>query len=217
MRVAVRMAVVTVFGMMLAADFTAPALLALLILIQPQTAVLQMLAACVLHESAHFLAAAIMHQRPASLHISAAGLRLTLRQSALCPFRTSAVILSAGAAANFLAAAVLRLSGHSAAAGVQLAIGMFNLLPYRCTDGGTLLELTAAELLLPRHGAWIPPLLRGIALTTSVLLGGAMLLCGLHSVPLAAMLCYLTAAEFTGTPLPTARVSQRAQNQCFRC
>ncbi len=184
-------------GITLLADFTAPALLCLLMLIQPQSAVLRVLGACVLHESAHFLAAAITGRKPDTLRISAVGMRLTLKQPALCPLPAYACILLAGAAANLAAAFCCRIAGLHQAAAVQLSLGLFNLLPYRCTDGGTLLHLLAERAGAMQSRRVFRAMMHLPALFCSVLSAALLLHCGIRNLPLFAMLCYLTASELT--------------------
>ena len=182
-------------GMTVAADFTAPALLALLALMQPQEDVLRMIAACVLHESAHFLAAALTCQKPDTLRISAAGMQLSLRKDALCPLSSLTAILLSGVCANLLAAACLFRAGFSAAAQANLSLGLFNLLPYSSTDGGTLLAAFAEHLLLTRHPDRIQPFLRRTALLTTVLLASAMCAAGIRNPSLWGMLAFMTFSE----------------------
>ncbi len=184
-------------GITLAADFTAPALLALLMLMQPQSAVLRVLGACVLHESAHFAAAALTGQHPEMLRISATGMHLNLKQPALCPLPAYACILLAGAAANLAAAFWLCRLGLHRAAAVQLSIGLFNLLPYRCTDGGTLLHLLAERAELMHSRIPFRALLHLPAFLCSLLFAVLLLRSGVRNLPLWAMLCYLTVSELT--------------------
>jgi len=180
-------------GITLLADFTAPALLCLMMLMQPQRAVLRLLSACILHETAHFLAAALTGRRPEALRISAVGLCLTLKQPALCPLPAYTVILLAGSAANLAAAAGFFAAGLRNPACVNLALGLFNLLPCRCTDGGTLLHLLLCRMTL-RHRINPAQVMRGISLMTSLLLAAAMLHRGIGNLTLPAMLCFLTAS-----------------------
>lgn len=182
-------------GMTLAADFSAPALLALLLLTQPRAAVCTLLGACLLHESAHFLAIALAGQKPELLRISAAGLRLTLKQPALCPLSALVCILTAGAAANLIAAAALRFAGRNAAADVQLLLGLFNLLPCRCTDGGALLEALLQHVLLTRRGSLIQPAVTAVSLLTAAALALLLLAARVRSITLWGMLLLLTVSS----------------------
>lgn len=178
-------------GLTLAVDFTAPALLALAALLLPQEMLLRTLAACLLHESAHFLALALTGQRPELLRISAAGLRLELRAAAICPLHKSILILAAGPAANFLAAALLYAAGVPEGGGANLALALFNLLPYRSTDGGTLLHLLLEHRFLESSPERPQQILRAISFLTTA--AAAELLCraGIRNPSLWAMLLFL--------------------------
>ncbi len=97
--------------------------------------------ACLLHESAHFLAFCYYGCKPQMLHISAVGCNLCGEHLAVYPMRQQAVILLSGVTTNLLAAMVCMQAGFVQAAMWQLATAVCNLLPYRSTDGGTLLYL----------------------------------------------------------------------------
>ena len=184
-------------GMELAVDFTAPALLALLSAYLPRAALLQMLSACVLHESAHFLLIALTGQKPAQLRVSAAGLRLTMQRGALCPMGAFCAILLAGAAANLLAAAGFALAGLPDAAAANLSLALFNLLPYRSTDGGTLL-LAALEHRFCASAPELPQrIMRIICIFAAVLLSALLAAAKVRSLSLWGMLLFMTLAELT--------------------
>ena len=179
------------FGLTCAADFTAPALLALTALLLPQEMLLRTLAACLLHESAHFLALALTGQKPELLRISAAGLRLELRAAAICPLHSSILVLSAGPAANFLAAALFHALGHPEAAAANLALGLFNLLPYRSTDGGSLLYLLLEHRLLEHTPERPRQILRAVSFLTTAAAAGILFRAGIRNPSLWGMLLFL--------------------------
>lgn len=130
----------TVCGLELAVDFTAPALLALLAMTLPKSAFFDLCTAALLHEGAHFFAMLLTKRRPERLRLSAAGMELSLHEGVLCPLPQLAAILLAGSLANAAAAMLFAVKGLPDAAAANLALAMFNLLPYRAADGGTLLE-----------------------------------------------------------------------------
>ncbi len=133
------MVCVTILGVQLCIDFTAPALGAMLCLMLPLPAVLQMCLACLLHEAAHFAALWYFGCHPRTLRISALGMELGGEHLTLYPPMQQAVMLLSGAGANLAAGCVCLLGGMADAAMWQFATALCNLLPYRCTDGGTLL------------------------------------------------------------------------------
>ena len=130
---------VNIFGVKVCADFSLPAILALMLLLLPQTEVAVTLLSCVLHEAAHFLALAWYHRKPTYLRISCTGMHMAVPRTALCPIGQFAVILLSGIVSNFLAAALFLYTHKSLAAMTNLSLALFNLLPYRSTDGGTLI------------------------------------------------------------------------------
>lgn len=183
------------FGMSLAVDFTAPALLALLSLLLPPDAILQTVSAGVLHECAHLLMIAATGQKPALLRLSAAGLRLETAGTAVIPLRRFAWILLAGPLSNLLAAILFGACGMQETAAAHGALCLFNLLPYRSTDGGTLLLALLEERMLPTVPERPALILRITALLTTVLLFAAMYFLHLQSWSLAGMLIFMLLSE----------------------
>ena len=167
-------------GLTLAVDFTAPALLALTALLLPQEMLLRTIAACLLHESAHFLALALTGQRPELLRISAAGLRLELRAAAICPLHKSILILAAGPAANFLAAALLYAAGFPEGAGANLALALFNLL-----------YLLLEHRFLERAPERPQQMLRAVSFLTTAAAAGILYRTGIRNPSLWGMLLFL--------------------------
>ena len=182
--------------MTIAVDFTAPALLALLLLVLPPHAVMQTVAAGLVHEAAHLIAIAALRRKPLSLRISAAGLQLTAAGTAVMPLRTFAAILLAGPIANLLCAGGFLVSGMHGAAAAHLSLCLFNLLPCRSTDGGTLLYAALEQRFLP-HSPELPRRILRLLCTAAVaLIALRMYRTGLHNLSLGAMLVYLLLAEY---------------------
>ena len=184
------------FGLRLALDFTAPALLALLSMYLSPAALCRTLAACLLHEAAHLLAIALTGQKPALLRISAAGLRLETCGTAVIPLHLFAGILLSGPLANLIAAAGAALLGMPETAAANLSLCGFNLLPFRSTDGGTLLH----ALLEQRYLTHAPELPRRIGLCLGTAAAAAcfigMYRSGRFQISLCAMLVFMAASEF---------------------
>ena len=190
------MVCVDLCGLRVVLDFTAPALLALLTMLLPAQAVMQTLAACLLHECAHLAAIVLTKQKPAVLHISAAGLRLETAGTAVIPLRFFSVILCAGPLANLAAAAGLFAAGMQGAAAANLSLCLFNLLPYRSTDGGTLLYAWLEERLLPRAPAVPQRVMRLLSVITTLLLLLLMHAAELQNLSLLGMIAYMLLSEF---------------------
>ncbi len=185
-----------ILGMTIAVDFTAPALLALLLLVLPPHAVMQTAAAGLLHEAAHLTAIAVIRRKPLSLRISAAGLQLTAADTAVMPLRTFAVILLAGPFANLLCAGGFLAAGMQGTAAANLSLCLFNLLPCRSTDGGTLLYAALEQRFLP-HSPEMPRwILRALCTAAIALISLWMYVNSLRNLSLSAMLIYLLLAEY---------------------
>ena len=186
---------ITICGIELAVDFTLPATLALLLLILPQNDVAATIFACLLHELAHFLTLIWYKRKPTQLRISGIGMRLAIPQTALCPMRELAVILLSGVAANFIASASFLYLSKPFSAMTNCTLALFNLLPYRSTDGGTLLFAILEHFLTPQCPDKIRKTWRMIWISATF---SILMLCGilrLWSVSLAAMLSFLCIME----------------------
>ena len=189
------MILMTLAGVEILLDFTAPAWLALLSLMLPRQALYRTAAACLLHETAHILAMRLLHRRPASLRISAAGLCLRMRGDALCPTVPMTLILLAGIAANGAAAAGLYLTGAKAAAYANLSLALLNLLPFPDTDGGTLLELLLSQRLLSAAPERIGRILLVTGAVTALLFAGLLYRAEIVNPSLWGMLVFLTGGQ----------------------
>lgn len=102
------------------------------------------LGAAALHEGAHWAALAAFGAGVQRLSFDLFGGRMVPRRPLRLNARREAVVCAAGPAANLCAAALLaalcgRLSFGCFAAGVQLACGLFNLLPASGLDGARIL------------------------------------------------------------------------------
>lgn len=132
-------------------DFSFFAVLALYLLLDESGFGLAALAACAMHETAHFIAMAVFGIPTEQVTLYGAGIRIT--SSAVersKPFQR-AVILSAGCVVNFAAAALFWLLGEYAASAVNLFTGAFNLLPMGALDGAGLLKMFALRRCRAEH------------------------------------------------------------------
>lgn len=111
-----------------------------------QERLLTVLLCSLIHECRHILAMCLFGIRPGRVTFCAGGIALPAEELR-CSKGKTCLILSAGPAVNLAASAVSLLLGYKgtfAAAG--LALGLFNLLPFRCFDGGRIIaELTGRE------------------------------------------------------------------------
>lgn len=93
---------------------------------------------CLLHESGHLAAMALLGIKPRSLVFYSGGISMKSGERLIRPV-CEIFILSAGCLINFTAAAVGAIFGNRLLWGINLALGLFNLLPLPSLDGGRIL------------------------------------------------------------------------------
>ena len=126
-------------------DFSFFAVIALYLLLDESGFGLSALAACAMHETAHFIAMTVFGVQTEQLTLYGAGIRITSSKiESVKPF-CKAVILCAGCATNFVAAIVFAATGRCEASAVNLFTGIFNLLPMGELDGAQLLKMLAVR------------------------------------------------------------------------
>ena len=130
-------------GCRIVVGFGFPAVIAAACCLDRRTLVLVTLGVCLLHELGHGAALWVTRAGLREVRLSAAGMRMRPRRALLTRGQALAVCLS-GPAVNLLAAALLWRVRHESAL-LHLAMGTFNLLPYRLLDGGTALGLFLGE------------------------------------------------------------------------
>lgn len=109
------------------------------------------LAAAALHELGHWAALRLLGAEIRGLRIGILGAVLETDSTRLS-YGRELVVLLAGPGANLLGALMLAALGAETAAGAQLVLGGFNLLPVRPLDGGRALYLALSWLLGPAAG-----------------------------------------------------------------
>ena len=130
---------VTLGGLKIRLDFGFPALLALILLASEKAFLLQTLLVCILHECGHGIAMCATGAGLREIRFGGAGIQMVTGTAAVSR-RGMLCISLAGPAVNLLFAALLARICPEAAM-LHLGIGVFNLLPYRCLDGGTAIRL----------------------------------------------------------------------------
>ena len=137
------------FGVNFAADFTFFATAAMFIFLDKSGFALLSMLVCIIHECGHLAALLITRHRPESIMLRCGGAKIGLGSS-----DTSWFVLTAGSAVNITVFLLLYFIFPKndiymiMFAVLNLAIGLFNLLPLGCLDGKRLLEL-----LLPQKAA----------------------------------------------------------------
>ena len=103
-----------------------------------QADLLTVLLCSAMHEAGHIAAMLFFGIPPESVTFFAGGIALPAK-SLECPIRQACVILSAGPAVNLTAAAAGILAEQTGIfTAASLGLGLFNLMPFRCFDGGQL-------------------------------------------------------------------------------
>lgn len=135
---------------------------------------------CVLHECGHWAALTLLGGRVRALRLTAVGAEMALDPA--CPLSggRELVCALAGPAANLAAAAAAARSGAFLFAGINLGLGLFNLLPAKAMDGGRALNCLLG-VCPPRAGEWTAEALNVI--TVGGLLGAGAAACLAWSNP----------------------------------
>jgi len=109
--------------------------------------------AAVLHEVGHWVAIRMVKGRIALLRLSAIGAQLQLEAS--LSYGQEILCALAGPILNLTAAFWAVSSNREVFGGINLALGVFNLLPISALDGGRILNCAAALVLGPEVSDYI--------------------------------------------------------------
>ena len=156
-------------------------ILALLYYLDRDNILLWVLASSLLHEAGHWWAIRWLGGEVQALRLSCAGAELSLSPGKPLPPGRMVLAALAGPAVNFLLAFVsIRLARHGAQslylfAGINLGLGLFNLLPVRWLDGGRALENVLELLGLWELGECLSDICSRLVVCL-LLLGGFLLL-----------------------------------------
>ncbi len=156
-------------------DFSFFAVVALFLLLDNTSFGIAALAACGIHEFSHLLVMTICGIPAEIVTFYGAGIRITSPRTETARPLVRVLVLSAGCAANFIAAVLYSLSGNDAAAAINLLTGAFNLLPIGELDGAAMLKMFLIHVCRPEK---VDGALKAVRITTIVLLVGAVLFAG---------------------------------------
>ncbi len=156
-------------------DFSFFAVVALFLMLDNTSFGIAALAACGIHEFSHLLIMTICGIPAEIVTFYGAGIRITSPRTETARPLVRILVLSAGCAANFIAAALYSLSGNDAAAAINLLTGAFNLLPIGELDGAAMLKMFLIHNCLPER---VDKTLKTVRIITVLLLVSAVLLVG---------------------------------------
>ena len=130
------------------------------------------LGAAAIHEAGHCAAIWAVNGRIRLLRLSAVGAELQLEGT--LSYRQELVCALAGPAINLIIAFLAAKTGLELFAGLNLALGAFNLLPVSVLDGGRILNCVSMMIFGPDTGSRIR---RGVDIlfALAILLGGTVL------------------------------------------
>ena len=138
-----------------------------------------LLLSAIIHELGHFLTLNLLGARVGGVEVGLGGARALVPGMARLSYKKEFAAVAAGPAVNLAAALVLsRLAAKTSAewmfvaAGTNLVLGLFNLLPMRFLDGGRLAQIIAASRVGPVKAEHICALLSWV--TLSLVLAGAL-------------------------------------------
>ena len=127
------------------ADFSFFVFNALIFLLRDGGLVLAFYTVCLLHEAGHILALMLFGGNIRSVELSCFGIRMDRRRSSIMSAAKSVFVLLAGPAVNIIMYILMKLAGCGGVFPLlNIMAAVYNMLPYRCLDGGAIIaEFTA--------------------------------------------------------------------------
>lgn len=171
----------SVFGFEIAVTFGFLFIISLTALLNSPALAFLALASCVIHELGHCLAAVILNVKMSRITFWSGGIQMR-RECRLISAGDEAVILLCGPLFNFIFAAGYAVCGMNYAFGINLILGLFNLLPFGSLDGGSIIRVV-----LGGYGK-----LCGIVLKLAAVLTGVLLIIYFYSAGTYNITAYVT-------------------------
>ena len=171
----------SVFGFEIAVTFGFLFIISLTALLNSPALAFLALASCVIHELGHRLAAVILNVKMSRITFWSGGIQMR-RECRLISAGDEAVILLCGPLFNFIFAAGYAVCDMNSAFGINLILGLFNLLPFGSLDGGSIIRVV-----LGGYGK-----LCGIVLKLAAVLTGVLLIIYFYSAGTYNITAYVT-------------------------
>ena len=170
------------FGTSVRISFSFLVFNALLFMLRDSCDIFGFYTACAVHEAGHIAALSLTGGRVTAVELSAAGILMDIRKNAVSPVLKSLSVLAAGPAANLLVYAALRAAGCGGVFPLlNLMAAAYNMLPYRCLDGGAIIALFTVGSVFERTADL---LLTALRLSFIAAAGAAVYLLGTEALPL---------------------------------
>lgn len=177
-----------IFGLPVTITFPFSAMITLLLYIDRTGLMCFSLLAVLLHELGHLAAMHFVKAKPAGLELSLRGVLII--SPAVPRAQQQLLIALSGPVTNGLFGGLFFLLGNRAAGAVQLIVGLYNLLPIRGLDGGSILK-ALLELCGAGEKEWILTLCSFFTAGTVMVLGLQLLLWGDSNISLLLLGVYL--------------------------
>jgi len=172
-----------------------PALLAALLLWQPDGPAVSCVVASAVHEGGHLLAMLLLGYPPRACTLGAFGMRIRLGER-LPAYRDNLLISAAGPAANLVSAGVLFVLNSPTAATAHLVLAVLNLLPASALDGGELLRCSLCLMGLEKNASFVLQLTSALILLPLAAVSGLLFLQGWGNGTLLIVSVYLVVLVF---------------------
>lgn len=140
------MSIFRIWGVNVRIDFSFLVFLTLLFLMKNGAEIFSFFTVCLLHEAGHAAAVYLTGGRLSSLIFCGMGIKMIPERSKIFPLKSEILVLLAGPAVN-LSAFVLFNSADSGNffALLNLCAAVFNLMPYKLLDGGSVINLISEQ------------------------------------------------------------------------